>query len=68
MEVLLHRLVLPPGLTVCLQVERGQLVVIDTKVRANSVPKWTDILFTAISGDSVRYTLFADHVSEKHPC
>jgi len=59
-EVIMHRLILPLSVTVCLQEEGGRKSVIDTEVGTYSVLKSTGKLPAAIGGDIVWYTTFAD--------
>jgi hypothetical protein len=65
---LLHRVVLPFGLTFCVRVDGNREAVIDTEVGANSVPKSAGKLFPAIFGNIVQYPLFADYLFEEDSC
>jgi hypothetical protein len=67
-EILLHHLWLPLGLTVCPHVDSCRELVIHTEVEANSVPKLTGKHLSAIGGEIVQYTAFADYVFENHSC
>jgi len=42
--------------------------VTETEVGGSSVPKSTGKLFVVVGGDTVWYTMFADHVFDTHSC
>jgi hypothetical protein len=67
-KVLLHRLDMQLGWTVCLWEESSREAVIDTVVEANSGPKLSAKHFATIGGDIVQSTSIGGHMFEEHLC